>query len=306
MRAKQITTAMTLGKLRVEMPVSPPRPKGPPLNSLRAFEAAARLGSFVAAADELGVTAGAISQHIRSLEDWTAVPLFERRSHGVRLTPQGNSLLPDFTRAFDAMGQAVRGLRGLSADRVVTIAALPSVAQLWLQPRLGQLRAALPGINVSVTVLENPPNLDRELFDVTLYMRDPIEAGIVLAADRLTPVCSPAVAAQLKALPDINSHTLLHDGVWAADWATWAAATGVPVHRPDEGPRFSLYAMAVAEAKAGAGVLIGHTALLADALRCGDLVQPFDDAVPSTKCLIGVVAAGPHSDVLSHALKSLV
>ena len=68
------------------MPVSPPRPKGPPLNALRAYEAAARLGGFAAAAEELCVTPGAISQHIKTLEDWAGAPLFLRRSHGVRLT----------------------------------------------------------------------------------------------------------------------------------------------------------------------------------------------------------------------------
>ena len=84
------------------MSVSPPRPKGPPLNALRAFEAAARLGGFALAAEELSVTPGAVSQHIRALEDWAGVALFERRAQGVRLTPEGAALAPRFARAFDA------------------------------------------------------------------------------------------------------------------------------------------------------------------------------------------------------------
>ena len=85
------------------MPVSPPHPKGPPLNALRAFEAAARLGGFKAAAEELCVTPGAISQHIKSLEEWAGATLFERRSQGVVLTALGMKLGKEFSQAFDSM-----------------------------------------------------------------------------------------------------------------------------------------------------------------------------------------------------------
>jgi len=272
---------------------------------LRAFEAAARLSSFSAAADELGVTAGAISQHIRTLEDWTAVPLFERRSQGVRLSSAGRRLQPDFTRAFDAMGAAVRNLRGQSANRTVTIAALPSVAQLWVQPRLGLLRAALPDVNLAVTVVETPPNLNRELFDVTIYMRDPADCpqGVLLSRDFLTPVCSPALAERLHQPTDLNTATLLHDEAWSDDWRRWASSAGVHLERIDDGPRFSLYSMAIAEAKAGAGVLIGHTALHALLLKSGELVQPFQREAPNNNSLIAEVAAGPNADALRHFLQ---
>ena len=88
------------------MSVTPKRPKGPPLNAMRAFEAAARCNSFVLAAEELNVTAGAISQHIKALEDWAGVPLFERQAKGVSLSTAGRSLLPQFKRAFD--GNAIK------------------------------------------------------------------------------------------------------------------------------------------------------------------------------------------------------
>ena len=290
------------------MPVLPPRPKGPPLNALRAFEAAARLGGFSAAADELCVTAGAISQHIRTLEDWTGQPLFERRSHGVRLTDEGRRLLPQFTQAFDAIGAAVRGLRDLSKDRIVTIAALPSVAQLWLQPRLGKFRAALEGANLSVTVAEFPPNLDRDLFDLSLYMREPKDSkdGIVLAQDTLTPMCAPDLAANLSKPDHLVDHTLLHDEVWADDWPRWVNETGVTLSRPEDGPRFSLYSMAVEEAKAGAGVLIGHTALLDSALANGTLVMPFAASLKSRSALIADIATGPFEHTLRALLNDLV
>lgn len=95
------------------MAISPPRPKGPPLNALRAFEAAARLGGFAAAADELCVTSGAIAQHIKSLESWAGADLFERRSQGVRLTALGSAVAAQFSAAFDGLGEAVHSLRSV-------------------------------------------------------------------------------------------------------------------------------------------------------------------------------------------------
>lgn len=277
------------------MPVAPPRPKGPPLNALRAFEAAARLGGFAAAAEELGVSPGAVSQHIRTLEDWTGTPLFDRRSQGVRLTEAGRKLRPTLTHAFDMLGMAVRDLRALRPQAVLHIAALPSIAQLWLQPRLPSLRAALPGVSLSVSAIETPPTLSRDLFDLTLYMRDPDTAptGLRVAPDALVPVCAPELAARLQNPADLSGETLLHDESWIQDWPTWAESTGTTLPNAADGPRFSLYAMAVAEAKTGAGVLIGHEALLAPALADGSLVAPFPARVPARAALMAELAPGP-------------
>lgn len=284
------------------MPVTPPRPKGPALNALRAFEAAARLGSFAQAAEELTVTSGAISQHIRTLEDWAGVALFERRAQGVRLTAAGRRLLPPLTTGFDALGSAVRSLRDMAPQRGLSIAALPSVAQLWLQPRLSAFRAAFPGISLQVTVAETPPNLERELFDLTLFIRPPAEApgGVALAMDTLVPVCAPDFG--IRSAADLETLPRLHDASWHSDWSDWAAATDTPLSSPDAGPRFSLYAMAVEEAKAGAGVLIGHTALLDRDLGAGKLIAPLDLAVPTGQALLADVAPGP----LAKALRALL
>ena len=88
------------------MPVAPPKPRSLPLNALRAYEAAARLKSFVAAADELGVTAGAVAAHVKGLEAELGAPLFERQARGIELTPLADRLLPDFVAAFDVLGSA--------------------------------------------------------------------------------------------------------------------------------------------------------------------------------------------------------
>ncbi|ARE82663.1 glycine cleavage system transcriptional activator [Roseovarius mucosus] len=270
------------------MSVSPPRPKGPPLNALRAFEAAARLGGFANAAEELCVTPGAISQHIRALEAWIGADLFERRSQGVRLTALGAEALPGFATAFDAMGAAVYGLRSAARHGALHIAALPSVAQLWLSPRLPVVRAALPSLHISVSAIENPPNLARDLFDLSLFIRPPTGARgeQVLAQDMILPVCAPEMAAGLRSPADLMGQTLLHDALWSEDWALWARARLPGISLPTTGPRYSLYAIALEEARHGAGVLMGHQSLVQSALDDGSLVAPFDLAVATGKALV--------------------
>ena len=252
------------------MSVAPKRPKGPPLNAMRAFEAAARHVSFVAAADELSVTPGAISQHIKTLEDWAGTALFRRNAQGVELTAAGASLVTRFTTAFDALANATRALRSLGAGVDFQIAALPSVAQLWLPERLSKIRAQFPQINFSVTAMEFPPNLSRDLFDLAIFFDNPTSSpdSRPICADDIVPVCAPGP--QTQAL-DFQTATLLHDQTWVGDWALWAKETGTPIGDPQRGPKFSLYSLAVEEAKAGAGVLIGHLCLLEAALAKGSL-----------------------------------
>jgi LysR family glycine cleavage system transcriptional activator len=270
------------------MPVKPPRPKGPHLNAMRAFEAAARLGGFAAAADELSVTPGAISQQVKALEDWVGAPLFERRSQGVMLTPIGKSVVGDFEAAFDALGGALHQLRAHATQSTINIAALPSVAQLWLSPRLPAIRRALPGQAISITALESPPNMQRELFDLGLFFGTPSEDRTerVLARDVMYPVCTPQIAQSLDTPADLVRETLIHDAIWKDDWATWMRNAGQSTARCEAGPVFSLYSIALEEACNGAGVLIGHDILIEKHLRAGTLVAPFDEICLSGRSLI--------------------
>jgi LysR family glycine cleavage system transcriptional activator len=252
------------------MSVSPKRPKGPPLNAMRAFEAAARHVSFVAAADELSVTPGAISQHIKTLEDWAGTALFRRNAQGVELTAAGATLVARFALAFDAVADATRALRNLGAGVDFHIAALPSVSPLWFPRRLGKIRAAFPQITFSVTAMETPPNLSRDLFDLAIFFDNPCGSPDCrpICGDDMVPVCAPGLQAQTL---DFQTATLLHDQTWVDDWALWAKETNTPIGDPQRGPKFSLYSLAVEEAKAGAGVLIGHLCLLEAALSEGSL-----------------------------------
>jgi LysR family glycine cleavage system transcriptional activator len=264
------------------MAVAPPRPKDLALNALRAFEAAARLGGFAAAAAELGVSPGAVTAHVKALEDRLGAALFRRGAKGVELTALGARVLPAFTGAFDALGSAQHLLRAEAAPRAVHIATLPAIAQLWLSPRLPALRAAMPEVAISITAMEAPPNLKRAPYDLSLF---PGDLGQVVAEDWLFPVCAPSLAAQVTGPEALLHLPCLIDMAWAADWALWAASALPGQGITPRGPVFSLYALAVEEAVNGAGVLMAHGALVAGHLAAGRLVAPLPQRVKLPQAL---------------------
>ncbi|MEY8829208.1 LysR family transcriptional regulator [Sedimentitalea sp. XS_ASV28] len=265
------------------MTVAPPRPKSLPLTALRAFEAAARLGGFAAAAEELHVSSGAISAHIKTIESELGAALFERSARGVRLTPLGQRALPHFAEAFDGLGEAVQRLRTDAAPGVVHISALPAIAQFWLSPRLPALRAAAPEIQISITALEHPPNLKRVPYDLCLFHSE--TGGETVAQDALLPVCAPALADRMRHPGDMAEMPCLTDTGWPDDWRTWIRAALPDAGFTPRGPLFSLYSLAVEETINGAGILMGHTALVSSHLASGKLVAPFDMPVPLSSSL---------------------
>ncbi|TCR63706.1 LysR substrate-binding domain-containing protein [Bosea sp. BK604] len=260
------------------MPLAPPRPRLPSLNALRAFEAAARCESFTKAAEELGVTAGAVTQQIRQLEAWLGIRLFDRLAQGVALTPAARAALPRLSRSFDMLAHSVQDLRAAHENRALAIAALPCIAQLWLSPRLPALQQAFPGLLVSITAMEQPPDLKREPYDLALfYLEDAPTTAQALDPDAILPVCAPAIARRLENTADLANETLLHDAVWRDDWARWLASAGAPkTIDPHGGPAFSLYALALDAALAGAGVLMGRMSLIGPHLEAGRLAAPFE------------------------------
>ena len=270
------------------MSVAPDRPKGPPLNAMRAFEAAARLQSFVLAAEELSVTPGAISQHIKSLEAWAGGKLFERNAKGVELTRTAKTILPAFVSAFDAIGAATHVLRNAQETRTIHIAALPSIAQLWLPSKLALVRREFPDLVISVTALETPPNLNRELFDLSVFIGEIVDpdSQIELERDVILPVCDQRTGARLNSVSDLKSERLLHDASWSQDWNDWFKSAGSDQRSDPKDPTYSLYSLALEEAKAGAGVLMGHMCLVRDALRSGMITAPFKHEHCTEKSLV--------------------
>ncbi|WP_435259976.1 LysR family transcriptional regulator [Thioclava sp. FR2] len=257
------------------MPVAPPRPKDLPLSALRAFEAAARLGGFSAAGVELGVTPGAVTAHIKGLEEILGAKLFQRGARGVALTPLAKRMLPEISAAFDALASASKRLRDEAAPKTVHIATLPAIAQLWLSPRLPEIRALAPDISISITAMEAPPNLKRAPFDLCLFYLD--EVTQPFGRDEIFPVCTAEVAERLNDVESLEKVNCLSDASWINDWSAWLSMAAPGKGIVPRGPVFSLYALAVEEAINGAGVLMGRRAMVEKYLQSGRLVAPFAD-----------------------------
>lgn len=275
--ARALAEGVALGLARLERTLAPLGRAPLPLGALRAFEAALRAGGFRAAAEVLGLSPGAVAAQVRRVEDWAGRALFDRHAQGVTARPEALAVLP-------ALSRALAGLNALGVEGAgpVRIAALPAVAQLWLAPLLPVLRAALPRVTVSVTALERLPEAKRAPYDLALFFAE--SGGTPLAEDALVPVCAPALAARLRVPGDLRHLPCITDSAWAQDWRTWAAVA-MPGQPAPRGVEHSLYALAVAEALAGAGVLIGHTALLAAPLAAGALVAPIGPLVPVSRGL---------------------
>jgi LysR family glycine cleavage system transcriptional activator len=224
------------------------------------------------------VTPAAVSHQVKSLEAWHGRPLFVRHAQGLHLTDSARIAVQGLSDAFDAMGLAVQELRIVAPRTQVSIAALPSVAQLWLAPKLPGLRAAFSNVQPSVHALETPPNFRREPFDLAIFfIRDVprLTRSFKICDDVIYPVCTPEVAATLHVPDDLASHPLLWDTAWANDWGCWLSAAGVTGIAANNGPAFSLYSLAVQAALEGAGVLMAHEALTVATMASGALVAPF-------------------------------
>lgn len=255
------------------MTLTPPPLDGPSVAALRAFEAAARLESFSRAADELHVTPAAVAQHVKSIEAWAGQPLFERTARGVRLNEAGRRARLSLTDAFHALGSAANRLRDNAAGATsLRIAALPAIAELWLTPRLSELREVVPDADISVHAVDRRPDVERDGFDMVAWY-EPSDAG----SDELVLVVAPELAPALTTIGDLAGLARLRDLVWDHHWSTWIGddTTVIPTCTID----VSLFSMAVDAARRGHGALVGRHSLLADDLRRGTLVEPFDRRV---------------------------
>jgi len=260
----------------------------PPLNALRAFEAAARHLSLSRAAQELHVTAGALSHQIRGLEDLLGQKLFERRVRAIALTPAGKLLYPGLQTGFARIQEAVAGLGAVGDQRVLVVSTAPGFTAKWLAPRLYRFAAAQPDIDVRVSSSFGYANFTTDGVDVALrnLLRDaaPDPALVVekLVELSLVPVCSPRLSAAhgpfagpaaLARLPLIHDDTLAgHPEV--PTWADWFRAAGVEGIDVSRGLRFNSTDHALDAAGEGAGVLLAHDLLAYDELRTGRLVIP--------------------------------
>tara|TARA_R110001592_G_scaffold129246_8_gene341613 strand:+ start:5206 stop:6093 length:888 start_codon:yes stop_codon:yes gene_type:complete len=258
----------------------------PPLNALRAFEAAARHLSFTQAAEELNVTQAAVSHQIRGLEDWLGFPLFRRLSRALVLTEAGQLLFPEVREAMDILTTAVNRVQRQDSEGVLTVTTMDSFAQSWLVPRLGRFRQAHPDIDVRLVMVDRMVDLAREGVDVAVRYGRGNWPGLtvsLLRTEELFPVCAPDLIAKgppLKEPRDLAHYTLLHDEM-PVDWRDWLAAVGCDTVNPERGPGYSHSNLVLLAARAGEGVALGRSVMVADDLAEGRLVRLFDFALPA-------------------------
>ncbi|KNY19517.1 transcriptional regulator GcvA [Methylobacterium sp. ARG-1] len=252
----------------------------PPLNALKAFEAAARHASFTRAAEELRVTHGAVSRHVQMLEGWLGVPLFERHNRRVVLTEAGRSYAAEIGAALDRVALATARQVERGRPRLLHVNALATFTLRWLIPRLSGFQVAHPAIEVRLTTSNVPLANLVDPFDVAIRGGPQTRPGHVaqpFLTERRIPVCSPAL---LQRLPlqepeQLRHHTLLHAATLPEVWPHWLRAAGVPDLVPQASVTLEHFYLTLQAALDGLGVAMGPERLIADDLAAGRLTRPF-------------------------------
>lgn len=263
-----------------------PRRRLPPLRSIQVFEAAARLGSFTAAAHELGVTQGAVSRQIQQLEAQLETPLFLRSGPNLSLTEAGGHLAGKARQALKLLTAATEAVSHRKESPSVTITMLPSVAAKWFAPRLSALTRSLPGVDIRLSTARELVDLRRDGVDLALrYGRGAWAQtrSFWLGDETVFPVCSPAYAERLglRRPTDLARGVLLHSDI-EEDWAAWFEAADLSPDGAPNGPILTDDATIVQAAVDGQGVALGRSRLVQTDLAAGRLIAPFDVSLPAS------------------------
>lgn len=267
-----------------------------PYTALRSFEAVARLRSFSRAADELGITQSAVSQHVKALEEWTSCQLVRRGKTGSQPTPDGEMLADAVANGLGQISALCSQLQGRTRGTLpINVSCLPGFAVNWLFPRLLRFDQDNPSVPVSInTATKNAESLDGDA-DIAIRYGLGTYRGLhveKLLGETLTPVCAPALLEHgppLRSAADLAEHTLLIDdiedvGGEPPTWAYWAERTGVVLPNSVKTRRFGQSNMVVQAAVEGYGVALGREPLVMDAIRDGRLVRPLLGVVESQYC----------------------
>lgn len=262
-----------------------PRPL--PLSALRAFEAAARTGSFRAAASDLGLTPSAVSHAVRGLEDSLGAALFLREGRSMRLTADGETLVQHVDRAF---GELRLGIGAVSArgPQLLRLHSAPTFAANWLAPRLRRMLRDCAGLEVRISAGVDYTRFIADEFDADIvyglppidFYGGPAQRGVVvlpLGTETITPLCAPELAADVRAPRDLLRHTLIESDNKRVRWPAWFAANGLVAPEP-RGPRFDRSFLSLSAAADGLGVALESLLLAERELAAGRLVRPLDGA----------------------------
>lgn len=255
----------------------------PPLNALRAFEAAARLQSVSQAAEELHVTHGAVSRQIRLLEEQLGVPLFDKDGRGVKLTDAGRRLREVSSDAFERLREVCSELRQQDNERPFVLGCPGSLLARWFIPRLDRLNRELPELRLQLSASEGELDPRKPGLDATLWYAEPPWPADMqvfeLAAERIGPVLSPhhPRCAELRGAPAaaLLGEALLHTVSRPQAWPTWAAGQGLAAGELRYGQGFEHLYFLLEAALAGLGIAIAPQQLVADDLAAGRLLAPW-------------------------------
>jgi LysR family transcriptional regulator, glycine cleavage system transcriptional activator len=265
----------------------------PPLNGLRAFEAAARNLSFAKAAEELHVTPAAVSYQIRALETKLGVKLFRRLNRAVVLTDAGAMMLPGVRNGFEELHRAVARIDKPSrSDRVVTATISPHMAAKWLVPRLTSFIERHPDIDLRIAASNTVVDLDTDKADVAIRYNLGNNVGLVaekLMDEAVTPMCVPELLDgphPIREPADLRHHTLIHDDTlsrhWpgAPAWSKWLILAGQDLRDENAGLHFDHSDHCMDAALMGSGVILGRRAMASRDIEQGRLVAPFELDLP--------------------------
>lgn len=268
----------------------------PPLNALRAFEAAARLNSVSQAANELNVTHGAVSRQVRSLEEHLGVALFSKEGRGLKLTDAGIRLRDVSAELFNRLRSTCAELQQGQADAPFVLACPGSLLARWFIPRLDRLNRELPELRLQLSASEGDLDPRRSGVDATLWFAEPPWPADMqvfeLAAERIGPVLSPRYAqfAALHQAPAaaLLGEPLLHTSSRPQAWPSWAASNGLDSSTLKLGQGFEHLYYLLEAAAAGLGVAIAPQQLVADDLTAGRLVAPWGFVETSARLALWV------------------
>lgn len=258
----------------------------PPLNALKAFEAAARHLSFTKAADELFVTQAAVSHQIKALEEFLSMKLFLRRNRSLLLTEEGQAYFLELKDIFKNLQEATERLLAKGSKGAITVAMPPSFASQWLVPRISRFSLEHPDIDVRIKAVDYDEGFLADDVDVAIYYGKGRWSGVKadkLHTEYLTPLCAPSLFSgprPLSRLSDLRHHILLHDMSREA-WKNWLKAVGVKGVNVNQGPVFSHSMLVLQAAALGQGIALGNTILAKPELDAGRLIMPFEEKVAS-------------------------
>ena len=274
----------------------------PPLNSLKAFEAAARHESFLEAATEQGVTSGSVSRHVRLLERYLGTELFVRRSNGVALTAAGREYATKVGSILRDLRIATDRVRKPSGERAIAISTLPIFSERWLYRRIPSFRKAFDRAELRIEAHNGEHDADREDVDAWIMYSKGHHPGYSvtrLFGEEVFPVCSPQFRRTLSAHPgadEIIGQPLLHDIYWDTDWPDWARAVGATAGELAANMRFALYKGVIQAAVDGMGMAVGHGEMVAKELATGKLVPLVHLSVASESSYHLVMNASSEND----------